>query len=374
MNYPDQGAFRFLQPRDFGGVIRDTFVFLRETGKELGLVVLAIVGPVALALPIASTSLQSRMQGFDSTVPQADPFAFVDAFVGPYLVLLVVSVVVQVVTLAVVLAYVRLYRRGEAGTISPGVAWEEARGLIWPVVSVSLVVFAVAFGLAMLNVIPCLGTIAFLVLIAYFMPSLTVATAARVFETDGGWDAFARGRELVKGEWAQAFGAVFVTFIIGYALSALFSIPAAIWGGLWAGMMGGDVADAPVAAIAITSLVSTFGGLVFYMLVSVMACVLHGSLKEIREGSGLMEEFAAFEGPDTDTSPVAEGDFRDDRGLPPEPLGRPDTRPSHRPGRDASSGGSFAPRGSAPQDDGTDSQQGTDGRGFRGGGFGDAGS
>ena len=69
----DRGRVRFAEERDIGGVISTTFLFLRETWRELGLGLLYVAGPVLLLTAVASYFMQTRIFGMLGDLEAADP-------------------------------------------------------------------------------------------------------------------------------------------------------------------------------------------------------------------------------------------------------------------------------------------------------------
>ena len=349
--YPDLGEIRFRKVRDAGGVINATFAFLRRNAREAFVGYLAIVGPVYLAVAILQALYFDRIQGLG-----ADPDAVLEGLaglVGPLVGLVVAGFAAGVVAQSAAAAYVLLYRQGAAGAITPSVLWEETRGLLGPIAGLTALVFAGAFGVTLLIIVPCLGAIAALVLFVWASPIVLVMTPARVLEEDSGLDAWARARLLVKGSWGAAFGTFFMVALILVVLSLVLSIPGLVLGA-FAGLneieTGAPSSPGLGVMLALTPL-QVIGSLV-YLVPLVAAFFLHGRLAEEQDGGALYDSLDAIAGETFEPRSAPTSTAPTDLAQEPPPA------PESRPG----------PGGDRPDDAPPDADRG----GFRGGGFGGA--
>ncbi len=334
---PDLGPIRFQAPRDAGGVLNATFALVRQTAKPLGIGYLAIVGPVALAGGLA-TALFFRSAGdlFSMDPATADPEAFAGLFGPTYFGTLLFSLLTLSTTLAFGAAVVRLYRRGEPPeAMTVGALWDETRPLILPALGMTLAFLALFAVSAVINAVPCLGTLAWLAGIVWLTPILHVTFAIRMVEGGTLGSAVARARDLVRGRWGLAAGGILLTWLIAFVAMSALSLPfytvAMVVGANSTGdpqalfeTMGMAVGPLQVLTTAV------------YILPTFAAFFVHGALDESASGGSLWGDLDRLGG----TEPVSEETF----GTAPPPLpASPDATDDD-------------PSGNAP--------------GFRGGGFG----
>lgn len=352
MPFPDLGAIRFLRARDFGDTINATFAFLRENARELITAFIAITGPLYIGSGILSQVMASRIEAM--TAPTTEPsFDMIGEFAAAYVWILLLGTATGVVAQAAVAGYVRLYRAGEAGSITVGQVWDEARPLLGPILGLTL---AVGLGLlvtGLINVIPCLGQLAWAAVVIWALPVISVMLATRVLETDSIGEAWERARLLVKGSWGRAFGVVFVTYVLFVVASMALAIP----GGVLAEVVGANTTGGEGARWVLGVVLSPLQLLtgIAYLIPLAAAFFLHGTLVEDLEGSSLDEGLDAL----ADTSSASRWAG--------EPVSTPPDIDDPRPTPPA---GDPRPDEPAPPDaDGpADSPSG----GFRGGGFRDA--
>ena len=346
---PDRGEIRFQRHRDAGGVLNATFAFLRQNAREVFVGFLAIVAPIYLASAIVQALYLARLQAvMGDPMAAYDVGALVSGILPSALGIGLLGFFASVVAQAAAGAYVRLYREGRAGGVSVGVLWEETKTLVLPLAGLNLVVGLAAVLTALINVVPCLGQIAWFGLLVWAFPVVSVMVAARVVESPSVGAAWARARVLVKGSWGFAFGALVLAVIVLVAISVAVALPAQM-AAMAAGVstLDGEGGGAlPVIQLVFAPLqVLTAAA---YLVPLVAAFFVHGRLVEELEGTSVHEGLDALAAPTPDAA------WADERAEPRSTP--PSTPPPAEP----------PPPASGPDDDSPD-----DGPpGFRGGGFG----
>lgn len=365
--FPDAGPIRFRKHRDAGSVLNATLVFVRENARELLTSYLAIVAPIAAAAGLASVLFISRA-GDVFADPQAilnDPLA---VFGPTYFVSAVLGLLTSVVAQAAAGGYVRLYRRGEAGAITPGVLWDEARDLILPLLGLTL---AVALGVvvtALINVVPCLGTIAWAAFLVWAFPAVSVMVAVRVLEVPTLGEAWARARVLVKGSWGFAAGALLLAVLVLVVLSVAVGALTGLAGALLGVGAGFDPLRAPgqvTTGAAVLQAVVGVLSYVVYLVPFLAVYFVHGRLAEELDGTALDDDLDALSDLDAPARPA------DPAGPAETPFGsrlgqRPGAPPSAPPPLSSTPPPSPPPAGADPADERRDDDERP---GFRGGGF-----
>lgn len=299
----DAGAIRFQRVRDLGGVINVTFQFLRENLREYGRVLLVLLGPVVLVAALASYVAQVNMAEALVVMPgengaPADPFVpLAGLFTPAYGLTILLALLAQILLATLTYGYIDLYRRGEAGAITPGRVWEEARHLMAPFLGYGFL-FGTLIALSVLIwIVPCLGTLAWLAGFIYFWPILVLVFVARATDREdlrGSWE---RARSLIKGRWWPTFGVLFVAGVILVIVNLVLSLPGAIAG---FGIGLNSLSPAPSSSVdrglfAIGALLSTLM-YAAYPIYLVAAAFQYGSLVEQEEGTALSAGLDALAG------------------------------------------------------------------------------
>ena len=352
--YPDRGTIRFRQSRDVGSTINASFAFVRQNLRELLVGYLALVVPAALGAGVALVLfvLSLGSLAFDPAALEADPSV---AFGAGYLGFAAFALLASAVSQAAVAAYVRLYRMGEAGTITVGVLWDEARGFILPLMGMALL-YGLVTGLAQfLSVFPRVGGLLYIGFVIWSYPYYMMATVARTIDAPSVGEAWSRATVLVKGEWWYVFGTYLLTWIIVFGLMLALMIAVSV-------VMGVVMASIPVGStqmvlgVALTFVPLMLVGVTLYLIPVLAGYVAYGRLTDDLEGTTLYEDLDTLAG-EFDDRPAPSG-ARVPWPLAPEPDASTDPDDV----RDASD---------APAGD--DRPSGSDAPGgFRGGGFGGA--
>ena len=382
--FPDAGEIRFRKHRDAGSVLNATLVFVRENARELLTSYLAIVAPIAAVSGLASVLFVSRA-GDVFTDPQAilnDPFA---VFGPSYFASAVLGLLTAVVAQAAAGGYVRLYRRGEAGSVTPGVLWDETRELVLPLLGLTLAVSAGVVVTALVNVVPCLGTLAWLGFLVWVFPVVSVMVAVRVLEAPSLGEAWERARALVKGSWGFAVGALLLAVLVLVLLSVVVGVLTGLVGIVLGVGAGFDPLRAPAGVTTATAVVQAVVGVlsyVVYLVPFLAAYFVHGRLAEELDGTTLGDDLdvfseAAFDAParPAEGRSAEVGSAEGQAPAPETPFGnRLGQRPAALPGAPPPlSSTPPVAGGDGDRADGDQTRDETDDRdersGFRGGGF-----
>lgn len=283
---PDLGAVRFRKLRDVGDVMNATVALLRENWRELLRSYVAVVAPVALATGIATGLYMHQMGGLmaDPAAIENDPFA---VFSPTYFGILLFGFLGGALTVASASAYVKLYREGQAGSITASGLWEEARELLFPFLGLTLLYGLVVMGSAVIAVVPCLGILAWFAFVIWSLPYYAVTFAVRALEEDTLAASWQRARELVKGSWLFAFGALLLAGLLFYVILMIVSIPLYV---LMIVVGINSVATDPSAMFSVMGAVVaplqvvSYAG---YLIPLVALFFVHGRLAEELDGTGL---------------------------------------------------------------------------------------
>jgi hypothetical protein len=336
-DFPDLGAVRFRKLRDVGDVMNATVALLRENWRELLTSYVAVVAPVALATGIATGLYMHQMGGLlaDPAAMEDDPFA---VFSPTYFGILLFGALGGALTVAAASAYVKLYREGQAGAITASVLWEEARDLLFPFLGLSIVYGLVIMLSAVIAIVPCLGILAWFAFVIWSLPYYAVTFAVRALEEDTLAASWQRARELVKGSWLFAGGALLLAGLLFYVIIMIVSIPLyvmMILVGINSAATDPSAMFSVMGAVVAPLQVVSYAG---YLIPLVALFFVHGRLAEELDGTGLyadLDDLAGL-GPEAD---------QPDAAAPPTPTApEADARPSDRqdgPGTGGFRGGGF---------------------------------
>jgi len=336
-DFPDLGAVRFRKLRDVGDVMNATVALLRENWRELLTSYVAVVAPVALATGIATGLYMHQMGGLlaDPAAMEDDPFA---VFSPTYFGILLFGALGGALTVAAASAYVKLYREGQAGAITASVLWEETRELLFPFLGLSIVYGLVIMLSAVIAIVPCLGILAWFAFVIWSLPYYAVTFAVRALEEDTLAASWQRARELVKGSWLFAGGALLLAGLLFYVIIMIVSIPLYVMMivvGINSAATDPSAMFSVMGAVVAPLQVVSYAG---YLIPLVALFFVHGRLAEELDGTGLyadLDDLAGL-GPEAD---------QPDAAAPPTPTApEADARPSDRqdgPGTGGFRGGGF---------------------------------
>lgn len=307
--FPDQGAIPFVRQRDAGGVVNAVVAFMRQNAREVFVGYLALIAPLSILTSLSAVLWQTDSGAFEQTEESFDPGLIGDMFGPSYWSLLVTSGVLFAISQAAVAAYARLYREGYAGTITPGVLWNETKGLIMPVVGMSLLLFgaflalsivgamliAASIGLLGIGIGGFVGALIVVGVACWSMPYVHVAFASRMTEATTVFESIGRAFTLVRGAWLRSFGSVFLPWIVAVGLLLGINILA---GGIAALVGINSLSEDPGSVAVITGLIGIpFGviGTLAYILPALASFFLHGSLADDLDGPSVDDDLDLLE-------------------------------------------------------------------------------
>lgn len=259
--------------RDFGQLINDTFLFVRENLKPLLKVYFSICGFLLVAMTVVAVLQQNRLAGILTEESlRRDPFQFY----GWEMVLSWVLVFIFYVLLCITtFSYMGLYKDKGNEAPTPQEVWEQVRYYFWRVSGAQLVLgLLVGIGM-MFCVLPGL----------YLWPVVTLMLAIMVIENGSLTYSFDRGFRLISGHWWATFGAMFILSVVSYAVMMLFVMPFGIATG--AGLLLGNLKLSLPMLIAAT--VVQYLSQILLVIVLITAGLAYFSLVEEKEGTSLSD-------------------------------------------------------------------------------------
>lgn len=290
--------------RDFGELISDTFLFMRQNFKPLLKYFFTFAGIFIAAGVITSTLYQLKVLSFAISDGQAAASGGLEyrpsiwrMFGIEYFVVVICSMLTIIILELTVLSYMALYK--EKGNQVP--SSEEVWGYI-------KYYFLRAFGSSLLlNILLVFAFLFCFIPFVYLSPIFALVLPIIVMENASFGYAFNRSFVLVKENWWSNFGTQVVIWIIVYVGIMLFSLPTALFGVL-STLLHTQKAGAVVSLpLAIATAVIKQIGFILIIIPCVTVGLCYFNLTEGKDGTNLLNRINNLGNiaPDTDL-PVEE--------------------------------------------------------------------
>jgi hypothetical protein len=273
-----------LKSRDFGEIISDTFIFIRENFKPLMICLITFCGFFIVASAAFAAIQQSKLIGVFNTgaigeqsrlFGSSNPFAKV--FTTEYFLSILFSVLNFITMPLTIYAYICLYR--EKGNIAP------TPTEVWGYFKYFF--FRIAGSFIILILLLLVGFVLCLLPGIYLYPILALIFPIIIFENSSFSYAFNKSFKLIKNNWWETFGAIFVIGIIVYFATLIILLPMTLmgFGSLIFHPKGG--AHLSMVTIIITAVLQSLCH-IFYVLPFVTVSLCYFNLSEKAENTGLM--------------------------------------------------------------------------------------
>lgn len=264
------------QERDFGELVNDSIVFLKQNWRSLLKACLVITGFFIMAAMVSQIFNQLRMftEG-DDTIGSALNNNTIEGKINQ-----ICSSLAYLMVSLTTLCYISLYL--EKGNEQPTVeeVWSYFKYFFWRFIGSNIVYGILTVIGLMLLVIPGI----------YLLPVISISLTALVIENTGVMDALDRGYKLVKGNWWATTGPIFICFLVVFALMMITFIPVGIISG--SGMLLANTQLTLLTAIFTAVMESLFN--LAMVLPQIVIALCYFNLIERKEGSSLMERINAI--------------------------------------------------------------------------------
>lgn len=211
----------FKKERDLGAIITDTFKFIRDNWKAYFGTLIKIIGPVLiLVLIVVMGFLYSFGDMFQNIQNQnIDDPSQVFSSILPWYGGLILSIIVLYTLMSMTSLFFIKHYIEHNGQTSFEYVEEQVLQNFWRFL-----------GLGVLITLSIIAGVFFCILPAYYlMIVLSLAAPILVFEGRDVTDSYSHSFTLIKGQWWNTFGVVFVVGLLIMVLSSAFSIPAFIY-------------------------------------------------------------------------------------------------------------------------------------------------
>jgi hypothetical protein len=272
----EQPKLNLKKVRDFGEVINDTFVFLKQNFKPLfkiliPITILFVVANILLAV-FQFINLQDIYKSTNGNLAGV----LLNKSVTTSLITGLFGSIVYFIVALTTYCYVAVYIENKSETPEMAQVWGFFKYYFFRYIGIRLLT-----GIALV-----VGLVLCLLPGIYLMPIVSLTVAAVVLENRGTFNAISRGFILIKQDWWMSFGTLVILIMILYAFVITLTLPSLIIGGS-ASLLTPNF-NRPIYAIIIQSIISGLS-VYSYVIVIIGNCILFYSLVEKKESEGLLD-------------------------------------------------------------------------------------
>jgi hypothetical protein len=272
----EQPKLDLKKVRDFGEVINDTFIFLKQNFKPLfkiliPITILFVVANILLAV-FQFINLQDIYKSTNGNLAGV----LLNKSVTTSLITGLFGSIVYFIVALTTYCYVAVYIENKSETPEMAQVWGFFKYYFFRYIGIRLLT-----GIALV-----VGLVLCLLPGIYLMPIVSLTVAAVVLENRGTFNAISRGFILIKQDWWMSFGTLVILIMILYAFVITLTLPSLIIGGS-ASLLTPNF-NRPIYAIIIQSIISGLS-VYSYVIVIIGNCILFYSLVEKKESEGLLD-------------------------------------------------------------------------------------
>lgn len=270
-----------FQQRDFGNKINATFQYITWNFRSLGLALLYIVGPVALAAGIAAGVMQSNMLRLvrESASASTNDFSAAFQMIGflsspSFWLTALFSLLANVAVILTTYAHMKVYERNQGSFVSVAEVWAEVEPLIGRAILISIL-NSIIVGVSFLFLfIPGI----------YLAIVLSLSLAVTSFENTDFGATWSRCFQLIRDKWWSTFGLIVVMTLIVAVVGIIFSLPAAIIGFLTGAKLLPSVS---VVWLMLGNVINQIGRTLLNVVIYTAIGFQYTNLVERQEGRGI---------------------------------------------------------------------------------------
>lgn len=294
-----RSRIELLKPRDFGEIINDTFIFVRQNFKPLmkyffifcGIFILAAAASsIANYIKTINAASHYNPNSFDSQY-RTSPWS---VFNLGYFINLLFLILEDAAISVTVLSYITLYKLKQNNIPDTEEMWGYFKYFYLRILGSSF----------LLLILLLLGLVFCLIPGIYLFTIFALVAPIMVIENASFGYAFNQSFRLIKNNWWVTFGALVIILIVIYVASIAVVFPAVIINSanIYSHFLKTDTAR--IAAKVLTVFLQQVSH-VFYILMTVATSLCYFNLVESKEGTGLMDRINQFGNvkPDADITP-----------------------------------------------------------------------
>lgn len=279
-----QQPIEFRKIREFGEIISDTFLFIKQNFKPLMKAYLYLCGLFVLGGMLSSLVANLQLVGLLDGKRAAEldnPITMMMNLSFNYIMILVFSVLAYTSYFVSVLSYIALYIR--KGNVAPTVqeVWSYFKFYFFRVMGSGFLITCFWAICCLLCLLPGI----------WVTPALSIFFCIMVIENGGVGYAFNRCFKLVSDEWWITFATLVVVYVIFQGASLFIQIPtiALVWAKTFT-----HVETPFTVGYSIVSSVTQYLASAFLIIPIVSCALIYFNLVERKESTGLLEKISAF--------------------------------------------------------------------------------
>ncbi|OOQ58472.1 hypothetical protein [Mucilaginibacter pedocola] len=296
-----ENNIELAKPRDFGEIIGDTFVFIRQNFKELMKNFFIFCSFFMIASAINMSMMQIRIQQFTRGLQTGEPaspttFESISDFFINWVFVMVFGLCMFATNMLVIVCYIALYKQ---------------KGNVAPTTQELWAYFKYYFFRMLLSVflIVIMLTVAYMVCLipgVWLFPIFGLIFPIIVIENGSFGYAFSRAFKLISNNWWVTAGAVLIVWIIAYCMVMVLSIPASAMNMASVFLHPGKMPVLSNVQIIVTTVLQQLMQ-VFFIIPTIGICLCYFNLTETKEGTSLLERIDKFgQQPNTPNLPTEE--------------------------------------------------------------------
>jgi len=283
-----QNNLQFKKVRDFGEIINDTFVFIKQNFKPLLKVFIYFCGLFLLGGVLSTVVQQLSLQGTGYGTGRSVT-RFAGLFALPVIFSFIFAILNYTALVVSILSFIAIYI--ERGNIAPQA--EEIWGYF------KYYFFRVLWSSLLIGVLLVVCMALLFIPFIYVFPAMSLLLPVMVIENSNFQYSFNRSFKLLTDQWWVTAGTILVTWIITYALMIAVAIPGVLL--TLAGKFFPESMVSGTVAVIVTSVLQHISH-VFMIIPIVGVTLCYFNLAERQENSGLFDRINQLGG--TDDKPV----------------------------------------------------------------------
>ncbi|MNX50780.1 hypothetical protein D3C86_814220 [compost metagenome] len=270
--------------REFGEIINDTFLFIRQNFKPLLKVFAYLCGFFILAGMVAAIMQQLEMETALDGLKQGKggwQTFMANVLTFNYLLVVIFSFGSSAAILVSTLSYIALYIQKGNIAPTPDEVWGYFKYYYFRLFFSNIIaILFISLGF-LFCLLPCI----------YLFPAMSLLVSIMVLENTNFQYAFSRSFKLLKNQWWVTAGAMLIIWVIAYACMSFAAIPTVVLkmgGAFLPGLAGwGKV-------FTIIGVVLQYLSYVFMVIPIIGVSLCYFNLVEIQESTGLMDRINQF--------------------------------------------------------------------------------
>jgi hypothetical protein len=265
----------FRKQREFGEIISDTFLFIKQNFKPLLKVFVYLCGFFILASIISAVTHVLSLSEVVSANNSSPLKMYSNMFSWSYVVVMIFYLATYSAVTVSTLSYIAVYIDKGNVAPSPEEVWAYFKYYFFRVLGSTIPI----------SILMILAFVCCIIPGVYVFPALSIFYAVMVFENGSLGYSFSRAFKLANKDWWSTAGAMIIIWIITYAAFLIPSLPTMILTMISAFTKG---PSGTVTTLVVVSTVIQYLSYVFYMIPLIGVSLCYFNLAERTDSSGLL--------------------------------------------------------------------------------------